>query len=271
MNLNRSNTTFTLTLIALIATCTSVGTTPEKPRDTDAVSVTTYKTNPHAVFPVNVHEYDAPKIERASLSALKKIDPTFHYDLDSPSVMELSGETSSSYPSELIYEWPEDKEAKEATTPPTPTQSEPDGSYSDAMVRPEYRGEIIAVSENISPIAPDTLRQKIVDIAVQYVGAPYVWGGNTPNGWDCSGFVKYAYGKAGINTARTTSTIRASGQFKRTTSPQPGDLVFQNNGGHVGIYLGNGRMIGAQNPSVGTIIHNVSRNPLFGYYTLDRN
>ena len=54
----------------------------------------------------------------------------------------------------------------------------------------------------------------------------------------------------------------------RTSSPKPGDLVFQNGGGHVGIYLGGGKMIGAQNPTVDTILHDVTRNPLYGYYTL---
>lgn len=108
----------------------------------------------------------------------------------------------------------------------------------------------------------------IAATAAKYVGSPYVWGGNTPSGWDCSGFVKYVYAKHGINIARGTSAIRGSGQFVRTSSPKPGDLVFQNGGGHVGIYLGGGKMIGAQNPNTGTIIHSVSRNPLFGYYTL---
>ena len=108
----------------------------------------------------------------------------------------------------------------------------------------------------------------IAATAAKYVGVPYVWGGNTPSGWDCSGFVKYVYAKHGINIARGTSAIRASGQFVRTSSPKPGDLVFQNGGGHVGIYLGGGKMIGAQNPTVDTILHDVSRNPLYGYYTL---
>ncbi|WP_411732664.1 C40 family peptidase [Paeniglutamicibacter sp.] len=108
----------------------------------------------------------------------------------------------------------------------------------------------------------------IAATAAKYVGVPYVWGGNTPSGWDCSGFVKYVYAQHGINIARGTSAIRASGQFVRTSSPKPGDLVFQNGGGHVGIYLGGGKMIGAQNPTVDTMLHDVTRNPLYGYYTL---
>ncbi len=111
---------------------------------------------------------------------------------------------------------------------------------------------------------------EVVKAAHAGIGVPYVWGGNTTSGWDCSGFVKWAYAKAGVNIARGTAAIRASGQFVRTTNPQPGDLVFQNGGGHVGIYLGEGKMIGAQNPSVDTILHNVSRNPLYGYYTLKK-
>lgn len=127
-----------------------------------------------------------------------------------------------------------------------------------ATTAPAPKSESISTA-NLSGIAAT---------AARYVGSPYVWGGNTPSGWDCSGFVKYVYAKHGINIARGTSAIRASGQFVRTSNPKPGDLVFQNGGGHVGIYLGGGKMIGAQNPKTGTFIHSVSRNPLYGYYTL---
>lgn len=107
----------------------------------------------------------------------------------------------------------------------------------------------------------------VVSAAYSGVGKPYVWGGKTPAGWDCSGFTAWAYAQAGITIPSSTSAILGSGQFVRTSSPQPGDLVFQNGGSHVGIYVGNGQMIGAQNPSVGTILHSVDRNPLMGYYT----
>ncbi len=116
--------------------------------------------------------------------------------------------------------------------------------------------------------APTSNLSGIAATASKYVGVPYVWGGNTPGGWDCSGFVKYVYAQHGINIARGTSAILGSGQFVRTSNPKPGDLVFQNGGGHVGIYLGGGQMIGAQNPTVDTIVGSVTRNPLYGYYTL---
>lgn len=112
------------------------------------------------------------------------------------------------------------------------------------------------------------IREGVVQAANEGLGTPYVWGGNTTAGWDCSGFVKWAYAKAGIKTQRTTSSILTSGQFVRTNQPQPGDLVFQRGGNHVGIYLGGGKMIGAQNPKTGTAVVPVSANPLYGYYTL---
>lgn len=107
----------------------------------------------------------------------------------------------------------------------------------------------------------------VVGAAYAGVGVPYVYGGKTTSGWDCSGFVSWAYRQAGISIPSSTSAIRGSGLFVQTSNPKPGDLVFQNGGGHVGIYVGNGQMIGAQNPSVGTFQHSVTRNPLMGYYT----
>jgi cell wall-associated NlpC family hydrolase len=107
----------------------------------------------------------------------------------------------------------------------------------------------------------------VVAAAYSGVGVPYVYGGKTTAGWDCSGFTAWAYRQAGITIPSSTSAIRGSGLFVPTSNPKPGDLVFQNGGGHVGIYVGNGQMIGAQNPSVGTFQHPVTRNPLYGYYT----
>jgi cell wall-associated NlpC family hydrolase len=146
----------------------------------------------------------------------------------------------------------------DASAPVTRSNRESSSESSSAAEAPAAKSDSVNTA-NLSGIAAT---------AVKYVGVPYVWGGGSPSGWDCSGFVAYVYAQNGINISRGTSAIRASGQFVRTSSPKPGDLVFQNGGGHVGIYLGGGKMIGAQNPTVDTIIHDVSRNPLYGYYTL---
>ncbi|WP_102692952.1 C40 family peptidase [Rummeliibacillus pycnus] len=87
----------------------------------------------------------------------------------------------------------------------------------------------------------------IVETAKQYLGTPYVYGGTTPSGFDCSGFTRYVYAKHGIDLPRTSRAQRAA--VKYTSNPQPGDLVFFNVGGgaitHVAIYAGNGMLVHA--------------------------
>lgn len=92
----------------------------------------------------------------------------------------------------------------------------------------------------------------IVNLAHQYMGTPYVWGGESPKGFDCSGFAQFLYGKAGINIPRTTYTQWRAGRAVNPAQLRPGDLVFFRGSdskgglpGHVGIYIGNGQMIDA--------------------------
>jgi cell wall-associated NlpC family hydrolase len=96
------------------------------------------------------------------------------------------------------------------------------------------------------------------------IGHPYVYGGTSPSGWDCSGFVQWAYAQAGISIPRTNQW---SGMVQ-TANPQPGDLVVQNGGVHVGIYVGNGMVISALNPSAGTLLLPASATGTSVFYTL---
>lgn len=101
------------------------------------------------------------------------------------------------------------------------------------------------------------VRKDILTAAYQGLGHRYVWGGTSfENGWDCSGFVQWAYARAGVSLPRTEQWL----PMVQTKNPQPGDIVVQNPDGpnhwsHIGIYVGNGRMISALNPSVGTFMH----------------
>lgn len=115
------------------------------------------------------------------------------------------------------------------------------------------RGDIPEVSaELISQV-----RKDILAAAYQGLGHRYVWGGTSfEYGWDCSGFVQWAYAQAGVVLPRTEQWM----PMVETSNPQPGDIVVQNPDGpnhwsHIGIYIGNGKMISALNPSVGTFIH----------------
>lgn len=97
------------------------------------------------------------------------------------------------------------------------------------------------------PAAGSAFGQRVVSIAMQYIGTPYVFGGNTPGGFDCSGFTQYVYAQVGIHLPRTTEGQRAAGYVVPASQARPGDLMYWP--GHVGIYLGNGQHIAARNPS----------------------
>lgn len=83
--------------------------------------------------------------------------------------------------------------------------------------------------------------QDVVNYAMQFQGVPYVWGGQTPSGFDCSGFTKYVFAHFGVALPRTADDQAGFGT--PVSTPAPGDLMVAP--GHVGIYVGNGYMIHA--------------------------
>ena len=104
----------------------------------------------------------------------------------------------------------------------------------------------------------------IVATARQYLGVPYVWGGTSPRGFDCSGLVQYVCKKNGISLPRTAASQRYAGKYVSRADLQPGDLVFFKSGGrisHVGIYIGGGNMIHA--PQTGDVVKVSSINSTY--------
>jgi hypothetical protein len=102
---------------------------------------------------------------------------------------------------------------------------------------------------------------KPVGIALRYRGVPYVWGGESPSGFDCSGLVRYVYRKVGVLLPHHAASQYGYGKPVSRNRLQPGDLVFFNGLGHVGIYIGLGHFI--QAPHSGDVVR---VTPLTGWY-----
>lgn len=105
-------------------------------------------------------------------------------------------------------------------------------------------------SKQSAPVAASNAAQVAINAGYPHLGTPYVWGGKGPGGFDCSGFVSWAYAQAGISLPSSTAAMQSVGTKVSYSDARPGDIVFfdtYKTNGHVGIYLGNGKFIGAQN------------------------
>jgi cell wall-associated NlpC family hydrolase len=101
--------------------------------------------------------------------------------------------------------------------------------------------------------APPSQYGGAVGIAMQYLGVPYVWGGASPSGFDCSGLVMYAYGQLGVSLPHNAAMMYSSvGVYVSRDQLQPGDLVFFDGLGHMGMYIGGDQFI--HSPHTGDVV-----------------
>ncbi|PLT28215.1 C40 family peptidase [Peribacillus deserti] len=103
---------------------------------------------------------------------------------------------------------------------------------------------------------------RLIHFAKKFMGVPYVWGGTSPSGFDCSGFIYYVFKEQGIYLPRTSSALYSNIGL-RVSAPKAGDLVFFNTSGsgvsHVGIYIGNNEFISATS-SKGIAVYSMSNS-----------
>ncbi|MFK4067410.1 NlpC/P60 family protein [Streptomyces sp. NPDC029674] len=113
--------------------------------------------------------------------------------------------------------------------------------------------------------APNARAAAAVSYAYKAIGSPYVWGATGPNAFDCSGLTQAAYRSAGVALPRTTYAQIAAGERVSRSQLRPGDLVFFYSGiSHVGLYVGNGQMIHAPNPSAPVRLAPIDQMPFAG-------
>lgn len=120
----------------------------------------------------------------------------------------------------------------------------------------DFKYKSASNSSSNSYTANSAKAQAVLDTAAKYLGVPYLWGGTTPSGFDCSGFVQYVLRENGIKITRTTYTQWDNdGTYVSRSQLQPGDLVYFGSSSaphHVGMYVGDGTYIHA--PSTGDVV-----------------
>lgn len=169
--------------------------------------------------------------------------PAPDYDVEDKEfgVIGFSGVTPPEPPVEIAAE-----PSPQTISTPAETSAEPQAS----------RGDSRAPAPEVDTPEVGMVRSGVLGVAAQYVGSPYVFGGTTPEGFDCSGFTSYVFAKVGVTLPRSAAAQQAA--TTPVSDPRPGDLVFWGSPAwHVGIYAGNGMVYDAGNPATGVAYRTV--------------
>jgi len=225
---------------------------------------------PAAVEPVNIPAVDAAaETEAAGVVTLEAPALTVTVPEPEPEVVEApeedaeQAENSSEDATDESEESTSDSEDSSSDSESSRSEesgSEESSSRSDSEESSDSQDESSSESEESSseseekeesaPAPSAAKGSSILSTARSGIGVPYVWGGDDPSGWDCSGFVQWVYAQHGISLPHSAGAQVAQGTKISRSEARPGDLVYKP--GHIGIYAGNGQFVDAGNPRVDT-------------------
>jgi murein DD-endopeptidase len=156
-------------------------------------------------------------------------------------------------------------------TPPASTVIPPEPAARPVAGATPYTNEILvalmAEASASMKVTKSALQQakakRAIEVATNHLGDPYVWGATGPGAFDCSGLVQFAWRKAGVTLPRTTWSMLSAVKKKVSLAHlKPGDLIFTDGGGHMGMYIGHDKVIAA--PHTGAVVRIDSLN---GYWS----
>lgn len=143
-----------------------------------------------------------------------------------------------------------------------PPKSEPPAKHEAPKPKPKPRPKPAKTVKK--KVVQSTRASRVVAYALAQVGKSYLWGGNGPNAFDCSGLTKADFAHVGVHLPRTSQEQSLVGTRVSLRSLRPGDLLFWGPAGsshHVAIYIGHGEYVAAENPGVGVVIRHLSFFP----------
>ena len=189
---------------------------------------------------------EAAAAEAAEQEQEAESEDDVEYDEDG-NVIENSDDESEESDSEEDVEYDENGDVVDSGTSSDDVEYDEYGNVIDSdntVSADDYESEQSSGSDSSSSYSGSG--SSVVDYATQFVGNPYVWGGTSlTSGADCSGFVQSVYANFGVSLPRTSYEQQNAGTEVSYADAQPGDLICY--GGHVAIYMGNGRIVHASN------------------------
>ena len=189
---------------------------------------------------------EAAAAEAAEQEQESESEDNVEYDEDG-NVIENSDDESEESDSEEDVEYDENGDVVDSGTSSDDVEYDEYGNVIDSdntVSADDYESEQSSGSDSSSSYSGSG--SSVVDYATQFVGNPYVWGGTSlTSGADCSGFVQSVYANFGVSLPRTSYEQQNAGTEVSYADAQPGDLICY--GGHVAIYMGNGRIVHASN------------------------